>query len=112
LENTEEIAATEGIDGLFFGPDDISMQDGLPMDKPRETTQLEGYMRTVAGCAERYGKFAGITVPSMALYESALNMGYSFFVASGDVTLIASGSKAARRNYEEFEMKRGKEKSN
>ena len=27
-----EIVAVEGVDALFFGPDDAAMIDGLPMD--------------------------------------------------------------------------------
>lgn len=95
LSNVEEIAALPGVDVVFFGPDDMSMQDGLPMDKPRPEGLFDEKMARVAAAADKFGKIAGTVAVSPQMLQKAMKMEYKLCVACGDVPLLANGSKQA-----------------
>ena len=95
LSNVEEITALPGIDVVFFSPDDMSMQYGLPMDKPRPEDLFDKKMARVAALADKFGKIAGTVVSSPQILQKVIKMGYKLCVSSGDVSLLANGSKHA-----------------
>jgi 2-keto-3-deoxy-L-rhamnonate aldolase RhmA len=98
LANADKIASVSGVDALFFGPDDMSMQRGMPMDKPRDTDLFKNEMEKVANAAKKAGKIAGTVTTSAQLLEAALSMGYRLCVGTSDVSLLAEGSTARRKN--------------
>lgn len=102
LRNAEAIAAIDGIDALFFGPDDMSMQDGLRMDVSRDVSELIDLMKIMSDAAKKYGKIAGSTSPTPELYKAAVKLGYRLIVATGDVGLLASGSKATQKQFQQY----------
>ena len=94
LENVESIAAVDGVDVLFFGPDDISMRQGLPMDQPRPEGHFDDALKKVADAAEASGKIAGGVFANPKAMQKAAAMGFRLAVAAGDVQFLADGSAA------------------
>lgn len=82
LDELDAIAATEGIDMLFFGPGDFSHGIGAPgqWDHPR----IGEARKRIAETALRHGKFAG-TVGGLNGAKELVDMGYRFLSLGGDV---------------------------
>ena len=94
-ENAEAIAATDGIDALFFGPDDMKCRLGLPINKPvTESDQLREAMESTADAAKAAGKFCGCIGASAASLKMAVDMGYQIIVGGADVVYLRESSAA------------------
>ena len=98
LEQADAIAATDGVDALFFGPDDMALARGMPMDQPRPAGCFDAEMAAVAAAAQRHGKIAGGVFGTSAALTQALALGYRLVACTGDVPLLASNSQAAARS--------------
>ena len=88
----EAIAAVEGVDGLFFGPDDIKVSYGLPMDTPITVDPISACGKKVAAAARAAGKFA--MVPCMGGAEPirwAKAAGYQAIAIASDCGLMRNG---------------------
>ena len=84
LAELDEIAATPGVDMLYFGPADFSHGLGVPgkMDDPRVA---EARVRVAQAC-KRHGKLAGTVCPGGATHINELvEMGYLFLNLGADV---------------------------
>jgi 2-keto-3-deoxy-L-rhamnonate aldolase RhmA len=97
LENAEAIAAVEGVDVLFFGPDDMAMRAGLSMDAPRPEGYFDEAMQRVADAARSQGKLAGGAFVTPKLLRQAADMGYRLIAAMADVLLLVDGSQQTAR---------------
>ena len=93
LRNVKAIADIEGVDALFFGPDDMSLEAGLPMEKPRPEHYFSEALRKVAGAAAASKKIAGGVFTAPDAIREAVDLGYRLIVSSADVALLANGSK-------------------
>lgn len=96
LSNVEEIAAVPGVDVLFFSPDDMAMQEAMPMDKPRKPDVFRDAMARLVSATANAGKLAGTVTPSPELLKIATGMGYQMCTVTGDVSLLLNGSKNKR----------------
>ena len=94
LENVESIAAVDGVDVLFFGPDDISMRQGLAMHEPRPEGHFDDALKKVADAAQACGKIAGGVFPNPKAMQQAAAMGFRLAVGGADVMFLADGSAA------------------
>ncbi len=99
IENVDAIAAVDGVDVLFFGPDDIKTRLGLNLltQVNENDLLLQGFVK-VAQAAKKYGKFAGTVSGSRETLQLAIDNGYNMLVAGGESGFIKSGSAAARQN--------------
>ena len=97
MDHLDGIAATPGVDGLFFGPDDMSLARGMPMDQPRPEGCYDAEMAAVAEAAKRHGKIAGGIFNTPTTLQRALKLGYRLIVGSGDVPLLSTHSAAAAK---------------
>jgi 4-hydroxy-2-oxoheptanedioate aldolase len=90
----EEIAAMEGIDGLFVGPADFSIawSGGAVVDSALDDMQ-EAIAR-IAQVARDAGKHAGIFAVAPAMVPRYREMGFRFISIAFDLTLISEGQKA------------------
>ena len=90
VEAAEDIAAIEGIDVLFVGPLDLSVNLGCPGDftKPHFLAALK---QVVVAC-ERHGKTAGI-LSRPELVEEHKALGFRFLALGSDSGCIVSGLK-------------------
>ncbi len=92
LSRVGEIAAVEGVDGIFFGPADLSADMGLigQLDNPDLWAAiLEG----VAG-AEREGKPSGTLVGNPDKAIELFNQGFTFVACGSDANLLARSADA------------------
>ena len=95
LKNADEIAAIEGVDAIFFGADDMSVERGLPMDKPRPKGCYDEAIKAVAQAAANHGKFSGGVFANPEALSNAIAVGHRFIVGTADSGLLANASKQA-----------------
>jgi 4-hydroxy-2-oxoheptanedioate aldolase len=92
VQNAEEIAAVEGVDVLFVGPLDLSVNLGIPqqLDHPTFRAAVE---RVNRACRNR-GKASGVLLFSADHIEEALDDGFSFIGLGSDGGMVAAGMKS------------------
>ena len=86
LAIVEEIAATEGIDGLFIGPFDLSISMGIPMgfDKPEFQ---EAIARILKACKDN-GKICICFTPDPETAKTRIAQGYDSVTIGLDVSVM------------------------
>jgi len=93
VEEAEAIAATDGIDVLFFGPDDMKLRNGIPIDTGiTESDKLARAMELTAKAAKNSGKIAGTVVGNKESLDLAVSLGYRLIVGGGDVGFLRTAS--------------------
>ncbi|ACL61835.1 HpcH/HpaI aldolase family protein [Methylobacterium nodulans] len=92
LDNLEEIAAVEGVDGLFVGPGDLSTSLGYlgQQNHPEVVAEIE---RTI-GRIVASGKAAGILTANEELAARYAAAGTRFTAIGSDLGLLARSSEA------------------
>jgi 4-hydroxy-2-oxoheptanedioate aldolase len=92
VENLDEIAAVEGVDVLFLGPNDMSINMGLPgeISHPKITE----IAKKVVQAAERNGKMAGTTCSNPEAFARWREMGFRFINYGSDYRMIRGGYEA------------------
>ena len=90
----EEIAALDGIDGLFVGPSDFSIawSGGAVVDP--ELGDMREAVARIAEIAREAGKHAGAFAANPAKVPEFVAMGYRFVSVAMDFAIIAEGQKA------------------
>jgi 4-hydroxy-2-oxoheptanedioate aldolase len=90
LEQVDQIAAVEGIDVLFIGPADLSMELGIfgKFNDPRFKDAVE----KIINAARKHGKAAGILLPDIAYFKPYHEMGMRFFGCGSDSMFVADGA--------------------
>ena len=96
LDNLDAIAATEGVDGVFIGPADLSASLGH-VGKPHHP-EVQAAIADAIARIVRAGKAAGILTPDEALARHYLELGATFVAVGLDTHLLvnATSSLAAR----------------
>ena len=81
VEEAEAIAATDGIDVLFFGPDDMKLRSGIPINAGiTESDKLARAMEITAVAAKNSGKIAGTVAGNKKSLDLAVSLGYRLIV--------------------------------
>jgi 4-hydroxy-2-oxoheptanedioate aldolase len=93
LRNVEDIAATDGVDGLFVGTADLSLSLGIGL-APTDLRVLEATSEVVAA-ARRAGRFTGTLAAGADHAGELLARGVGFVCLGSDKGFIASGAQAA-----------------
>jgi len=90
LDHLDEVAQTEGIDVLFIGPADLSMELGIigQFDHPRF---VKAMTETIAA-AQKAGKAVGILFFNADDYSRYYNLGIRFLACGSDATFVAEGA--------------------
>lgn len=98
VERAEEIAAVKGVDVLFVGPLDLSVNLGVPrqFDHPSFRAALE----RVVAAASKHGKAAGILLVREEQLEETINDGFRFVALGSDAGMVSAGMN---RNAAAFE---------
>jgi 4-hydroxy-2-oxoheptanedioate aldolase len=94
LTNLPAIAGVEGVDLLFVGPQDLTLNLGLMDD--RKHPRLREAMRQVVEACERNGKTAGTLVVDPEEKRTAVELGFRFVSLASDVRFLINGAKALR----------------
>lgn len=87
LDNLEEIAAVDGVDGVFIGPADLSASLGHlgDMKHPKVQSVIEDAIRRILAC----GKAPGILTFDEALARRYIELGSLFTAVGMDVAVLA-----------------------
>lgn len=96
LESLSEIAAVDGVDGVFIGPADLSAafgHRGQP-DHPEMVERIERAIATIGAA----GKAAGILAIDPARAARYAALGCTFVAVGTDTGLLAEGSAALARS--------------
>jgi 2-dehydro-3-deoxyglucarate aldolase/4-hydroxy-2-oxoheptanedioate aldolase len=93
LGDVAAIAAVEGVDVLFVGPNDLSHSMGIAgrFDDQRYLDALAA----VAAAARAAGKVAGVMLRSSDEVEPHLRLGYGFFALSTDAGVLGQAMRSA-----------------
>ena len=86
LDNIEEIAAIEGVDGIFVGPCDLSIEMGIPLefDNPKLIKEIE---RILKACKDN-GKESVIFAGDVATAAMWAKKGFDSVACTLDATVL------------------------
>ncbi len=84
VANAEAIAAVEGVDVLFVGPLDLSVQLGTPGNFT--TAPFHAKLKTVLDACQKHGRTAGI-LSRPELVDAHREMGFRFLALGSDTVL-------------------------
>ncbi len=92
LDNLDAIAATEGVDGVFIGPADLSASMGHVGNSghPEVQAAIEDAIKRII----KAGKAAGILTPDEALARHYLSLGVTFVAVGLDTGLLVRHTSA------------------
>ena len=95
LTNMDAIAGTDGVDGMFIGPYDLTGSMGITgqLDHPDVVAALQQYRDT----CRRHDVAAGthVVFPTRDNATRALDEGYTLIALGLDITLLAEAAQAA-----------------
>lgn len=92
VEAAAEIAAVDGVDGVFVGPSDLSASMGF-LGQQRHPDVVAAVHRTFAS-VRAAGTPVGVNAFDPAAAREYMDAGASFVLVGADVTLLAHGSEA------------------
>ncbi|XDF34866.1 aldolase/citrate lyase family protein [Paracidovorax avenae] len=97
LERIEDIAAVDGVDGIFIGPADLSASMGHAgrPQHPEVRTAIDGAIRRIRAC----GKAPGILMADEARARECLDLGALFVAVAIDMLLLRQGADAAAARF-------------
>lgn len=97
IADLENIAAVEGVDGVFIGPADLSADMGYlgRMEAPEVQEVIEKAIGTITGA----GKAAGILTFSESLNRRYIDLGARFVAVGADVTEFAAALRSLASRY-------------
>ncbi|MDR1776390.1 MAG: 2,4-dihydroxyhept-2-ene-1,7-dioic acid aldolase [Desulfovibrio sp.] len=93
VENVDAIAAVPGIDVLFVGPLDLSINTNLP--GMYDDAVFVSKLASVVNAAKKYGKAAGILLSSQAHIPQLKELGYTFIACGTDSGAALGGLKSS-----------------
>jgi 4-hydroxy-2-oxoheptanedioate aldolase len=97
LANIEEIAAVDGVDGIFIGPGDLSASMGHVGNPkhPDVLAAIEDAIRRIRAC----GKAAGILTGDETLVRRYIELGCMFTAVGSDIGVLARGAESLAAKY-------------
>jgi len=97
LDALEDIAAVDGVDGLFVGPADLAASLGFPGESRRDEVKraVEDTVRRIRAC----GRPAGVLATDAAFAQRCIELGTTFTAVGVDVGVLARGTEALARQF-------------
>jgi len=92
-----EIAAVDGVDGLFIGPSDLAA--GLDHFGDPAHAEVQAAMAQVFAAGKAHGKPIGILAPLEADARRYLAMGATFVAVGSDLGVFRAGTQALRDRF-------------
>ena len=107
LAALDEIAATEGVDGVFLGPADLAADMGFlgKPGAPEVQVEVERALLRI----QSHSKAAGILIGDLGLARRYLDLGASFVAIGNDVTLLANATTKLLADFRSAEPARAPE---
>lgn len=103
LENAAEIAAVDGVDGVFVGPSDLSGSLGH-LGQPHDPDVVAA-IAAIHSAAARAGKPSGTLAPVEEDARGFIDMGFTFVAVGSDVGLLARNSDALARTFQDARLR-------
>ncbi|MGF6771536.1 4-hydroxy-2-oxoheptanedioate aldolase [Paraburkholderia sp. GAS199] len=97
MRNLPDIAAVEGVDGVFFGPSDLSASMGL-LGKPGDARVREAIRNGIQSVRDA-GKAAGVLAPDRDIAMDYLSAGASFVAVGTDTGLLSRAAADLAASY-------------
>ena len=104
LENVDAITRTPGVDGVFIGPNDLSISLGggpimanlYAVSGPQAAVppSFQAALDTIASTARANGKYVGIQVGTGAAAAQAAAAGFDYVGIGGDTAFLQAGGEA------------------
>lgn len=94
VDSAAEIAAVEGVDGLFIGPSDLAADLGH-LGNPGHPEAQEAFSEVLAAC-KAAGKAAGILSAVEEQARAYIEAGYNFVAVGSDLGLLTKHADALR----------------
>ena len=94
LGNLDEILAVDGIDGVFVGPFDLSINLSGGRVGGANDPDVHAALPKVVEAARKAGKIAGIYATGADEANRFFAMGFNLVSAIGDAGLVAAGARA------------------
>jgi 2-keto-3-deoxy-L-rhamnonate aldolase RhmA len=100
LSHLDEVAAIEGVDVLFIGPADLSMELGIfgQFDHPTFVDALN----KIVTAAKKANKAVGILFFNPDDYQRYHNLGLRFLACGADATFVAEGARTMAAKMSKF----------
>ncbi|NRA17489.1 MAG: 2,4-dihydroxyhept-2-ene-1,7-dioic acid aldolase [Oceanospirillaceae bacterium] len=98
LDNLEEIASTPGIDALYIGPADLSLNLGFPPGFEPDQPEMVAAFDAVLKAARDAGIIAGIHCGSTAFANRMIDRGFRLVTVLNDGKLMAQASQQVIQN--------------
>jgi 4-hydroxy-2-oxoheptanedioate aldolase len=94
LASLDAILATPGLDGVFVGPNDLSiaLQRGAALDP--HGGEVDRALTDIAARAAAHGKFAGLFCRDGQRAKEAAARGFALRSVSTDLNLLRAGARA------------------
>ena len=96
FDNLEEIVAVEGVDGIYFGPVDLSVAIGL--EGNCEDQIIWDKLEQVVKLCHSYGKIAANLAWNMQSLKRSLDMGVQFISFSTDISILSNAYQSSIEN--------------
>jgi 4-hydroxy-2-oxoheptanedioate aldolase len=97
LDNLDAIAATEGVDGVFIGPADLSAAMGHVGDQMH--AEVQSAIKDAIVRIHRAGKAAGILWVDEKVAQEYLQLGVDFIAVGVDHNLLMKNSTSLANNF-------------
>lgn len=91
VEAVDEIAAVDGVDGVFVGPSDLSASMGL-IGQQTHPDVVAAVHKTFSA-VQAAGKPVGVNAFDPAMAQTYIDAGVKFILVGADVALLARGSE-------------------
>ncbi len=99
-ENAEEIISTPGVDMVYVGPGDFSIEMGHPGDY--DHPDVAGPLREILALCKKHNVPFGTTASSPAAAEQLVALGAQFFETSDELALILDAARGLVGAYRQF----------
>ena len=93
ISNLDEILAVDGIDGVFVGPYDLSINLSGGKVGGASDPEVVRALPEIVASARRHGKISGIYASGAEQAKSFAALGFNLVSAISDTGLIAAGAK-------------------
>ena len=94
ISNLDDILGVDGIDGVFVGPYDLSINlSGGKVGGADDPEVIDALPKIVA-CARKHGKLSGIYASGAKQAKGFADLGFNLISAISDAGLVAAGSRA------------------
>lgn len=94
ISNLDDILGVDGIDGVFVGPYDLSINLSGGKVGGADDPEVIDVLPKIVACARKHGKLSGIYASGAEQAKGFADLGFNLISAISDAGLVAAGSRA------------------